>query len=435
MMFSLGDRLCNVNSKLQGRDRWMFFSGDYDAATDKMKQGATLACLARIIDNLGLADTNLAYHLLRSFSIMEINYPEMGPFPPETLKCINGQPMGHPVSFPLLCLINLSTFLRTIGYECEGTQINFIGPLPKGQYRFRVGATAVIIRSPKNIRQLSNVIINGDDILFIGPVEYGMRWQESAADVGLVVNENKTYESERYSLLNSRFIDHQKKKLIHYAPYALAYGHNVKRETGGEGWSYLSTIWKQIEEGPIESRKTLRRVVLSTFKRWCNESQIEPRLFPNLFLPKLLGGLGFTVPDGFRYSFSRFQRQLATFLIRNPKESYLLEQDELCRESVKGAQKLARKLLPEATFFLEGGRPLYGPLNEDEDFSLVFDKVLGKALQAYSFVTGSYPNLTNKTRYKYSVIGRVLRHKEPPYSHKKLREFQPALLRVSGERA
>ena len=62
-----------------------------------------------------------------------------------------------------------------------------------------------------------------------------------AGDVGLVVNEMKTYFSDRFAVINSRFFDLLLKYRVEYSRYALALGHNLK--TGGsEGFSYLRDV-------------------------------------------------------------------------------------------------------------------------------------------------------------------------------------------------
>jgi hypothetical protein len=110
-----------------------FCSGDYSSATDLMHTDATVECIERILENTGLTKTLVGVSAWNSLIGSRIHYGKK-----DSLLQSNGQLMGHPLSFPILCIINLSTYLRTM------------------EYRSRTDA------------YLAPVLINGDDILFRG---------------------------------------------------------------------------------------------------------------------------------------------------------------------------------------------------------------------------------------------------------------------------
>jgi hypothetical protein len=167
-----------------------FISGDYDAATDSMHMDVTVHVLKRMMDNLGInQDSDLYKVAVKSMSGGKIVYPDKS-FVYQT----NGQLMGHPLSFPILCIINLSTYMRTKDI-LDGKKI---------------------LNHP--------FLINGDDILFREGgrdhiiSDYDL-WRLYAGEVGLIVNELKTYVHPHFNMINS--IRHFDDKEIFYQNIAL----------------------------------------------------------------------------------------------------------------------------------------------------------------------------------------------------------------------
>jgi len=238
-----------------------YFSGDYDSATDALSMMATSVCLERILSNIGMSKTLMAQMARKCLGAAYIHYPDGS-----VVLQTRGQLMGNPLSFVLLCIINLSTYMRT--YTITGR------------------------RDPR----LKRVKINGDDIAFKGKKQDGARWREAADDVGLIVNEAKTYESSRWLLINSIFVDMTNKKRVEYIPLSVTIGHNIKRGEVTRTLGQAPAIWELIERCPnSRSRDMCRRIYLRTIDRLC------PHLgafVPNFFLHKDLGGIGIVPPSG-----------------------------------------------------------------------------------------------------------------------------------------
>lgn len=382
----------------RGKDP-LYCSGDYDKATDLMKREATLACLVAVLDNLNITDTPLGYHLLRSFSETTVSYPAMGDIGAEDISATNGQPMGHPCSFPLLCIINLAMYLKTIEWQP--------GPCVR--------------------KSLSGVLINGDDILFVGEEKDVDVWRFCAGEVGLMVNESKTYTSRRYAVINSRFFDMIRGKLIPYACFSLAFGHNVKKKGESEGLEYLRDVWCKVNESPILCVKALRRIFISTYQKLLKKLKIPECEYPNLFIPKQLGGVGCKIIEGFTYKISSFQRKIATYFIRRPKERYVREKTEVDRVSCKEAVKLAMRLMPDPVPFLLGKDPLFGPLNEFQDYESLFDETLSRCVGKFAYVMGKEENKERFRVLRFS--GRVKKEVkfECPMTSQTIRKFEAAL--------
>jgi hypothetical protein len=158
-------------------------SVDYEASTDHIEGGITMMCLSEAIDALykagsefcapgslfrRVAESVLANH--------EIQYPEMGVGTPDTILQTRGQLMGSPLSFPILCAINLATYWCALE--------DYIGK-----------------RVP--LRELP-VRVNGDDMLFYAPRSFTRLWTLYRNFVGFRPSIGKNYISSSFAVLNSQ---------------------------------------------------------------------------------------------------------------------------------------------------------------------------------------------------------------------------------------
>jgi len=316
-------------------------SGDYDQATDWITRDATLTALEQVCSNLKNMDKEIEECAFRSLAQTFIRYPDKV----EINSLERGQLMGHALSFPLLCIINLSTFLRA---------------------RFATDAAR------------ENVIINGDDILFTGDGAMYDRWVASAGEVGLKTNVLKTYISTRYGLVNSRL--HSKANHIGYLNWALAIGHNVS----GEPKRLLlnsARIWDDLGQSPILANKA-RRVFLASLAaqlRKCCRGYV-----PNLFLHKRFGGLGLS-NDGRDFYVTRDQRAVATAFLQDPTQAFITELLGERSDASIEALEAFKKVRPVCVPYMIGKDHVQGPLNEFEDAEAVCKLYLDRAMAATAY--------------------------------------------------
>jgi hypothetical protein len=313
-----------------------FCSGDYSSATDLMHTDATVECIERILENTGLTKTLVGVSAWNSLIGSRIHYGKK-----DSLLQSNGQLMGHPLSFPILCIINLSTYLRTM------------------EYRSRTDA------------YLAPVLINGDDILFRGDATTFQKWKSCAADVGLEVNELKTYISDEWALINSRMYSRVGQR-IGYANFALAHGYCVKNQPSLTVQN-APAIWDELSNHiPVDVGAPLRGILVRRLNRmlstYCRGVQ------PNLFLPRHLGGVGLKNWSGKTVHVTGDQRKLATYYVRHPEEVWLREHMPESNYSCALALKRYRKIRPAA----ERARPrrIHGPLRKEETWEWVQDNYL-----------------------------------------------------------
>jgi hypothetical protein len=313
-------------------------SGDYSSATDKMHMDVSLTIMEEILRNVGLLGSLLGDCAIRSFTGALIEYPDG-----DVIEQTNGQLMGHPLSFVLLCIENLATYMYTTN-------------------RYTL---LELVRSP--------FLINGDDILFRGTVEMYDRWRAASSRLGLVVNESKTYVHPVYYLINS-YMGVRGKGKVQYYNRALAIGHGVKHEPV-RMITQASQLWDELKHTLDRVTKRGRKHLLKSIKKYLRP-QKGSKFSPNYFVPKALGGLGLSDDGRAQVKITFEQRKIATYLMRRPWVNVFMERLGDNPVSVQEALKHLKKMLPALS-----GKRFIGPLLPMDDYSTVVDLYLSRALQ------------------------------------------------------
>jgi hypothetical protein len=155
-------------------------SGDFSAATDGISQEINSLALEEYInscaditeDEKTILRAVLGNHLLNYVEPHEVYHPykEREPF---MMK--NGQLMGCPISFPILCAINLAAYWLALE-EHTGRKFD-IEELP--------------------------VLINGDDILFRATDELAAKWLTWITRAGFSLSKGKNYLAKDFLTVNS----------------------------------------------------------------------------------------------------------------------------------------------------------------------------------------------------------------------------------------
>lgn len=202
-------------------------SGDYSSATDLVKRACTdviLRYALREATYQGL-DPRVVEVASHSFDDGEISYSKLmtkeermmrkrlddveDKFPPlsdkaradteaaleasrrkngSIVRSTEGQPMGHPLSFPILCVTNLGVIKLALDlWVCRESDL--IIAAEKSQL------SRVI---------LATVIINGDDIMFTCPESLVPFFKEAASLAGFRLSQGKNYVSSVGCLINSQ---------------------------------------------------------------------------------------------------------------------------------------------------------------------------------------------------------------------------------------
>jgi len=166
-----------------GLDFPKWVSGDYSAATDGLSLPANELCLEAFFQ-VFKPDSKERDNWRAALGGHRIQYPckyaeqaeaagkDLGAF-----RQANGQLMGSPLSFPVLCALNLAAYWLALE-EHTGKGID-IFDLP--------------------------VLINGDDILFRADDAFYAVWQKWITRVGFTLSLGKNYIHERLLTVNSKF--------------------------------------------------------------------------------------------------------------------------------------------------------------------------------------------------------------------------------------
>jgi hypothetical protein len=231
----------------------------------------------------------------------------------------NGQLMGHPLSFPILCILNLAA-LKTALRRAR-------------RYEMLTAAQARFI--------LEKTTINGDDILFPCPPEFCDLWERTTKEMGLTLSVGKSYASEYFAVINSRqFIQHRKGDLqrIEYANLGLIFNHNLKK--------------RGAEKTPFEIGHALNEMLefcpmaiafLPDAMRHRSIGLPLGGYVPNFFVPAHYGGYGVDPKycDKRSVEVSFRQRQVATLLREDVLKSFTYQNGKVYdKVTAKAMEKL-----------------------------------------------------------------------------------------------
>jgi len=193
---------------LEPKEGENYISGDLESATDFFDPELARIVIRRLAEIYpDFEDVLDVYSEICSFTTdADLEVP--GTYNPEThqpytRRQLAGQLMGSIVSFPILCLVNLVSFLlfRPEGdaiLEAIKAPVNISDRDPLKGMR-----TADYTKVWNILKDLSVVGINGDDIVFKGTPEEENAWIRGVEVVGGVVSRGKTLRNPVYFTVNS----------------------------------------------------------------------------------------------------------------------------------------------------------------------------------------------------------------------------------------
>ncbi|APG77096.1 RNA-dependent RNA polymerase [Beihai narna-like virus 2] len=173
--FECGARRSTLEAEDYSSGTWrpegIWVSGDYESATDLLNATLSEICLDRILHNLDAPyeHRRTLFGCLTRHTLHSADDSKVAPQ-------INGQLMGSPLSFPILCMVNAAVTRKAIEV-CTGR---------------------------KKLLKDHAMLINGDDVLFHlrSIAEYEV-WKTFTAGAGLKFSLGKNYVSRSYLVINS----------------------------------------------------------------------------------------------------------------------------------------------------------------------------------------------------------------------------------------
>jgi len=282
-----------------GLDWWA--SGDYSAATDGITAEVNRLCFDSWLKRAGASYYEafvwravLGNHVISYPDLYAKDVPGLAPF-----KQANGQLMGSPLSFPILCAINLVAYWHSL--ECYLGRRVELADLP--------------------------VLINGDDIIFRSNPAHYLEWKRWVQICGFTLSPGKNYFSKDFVTLNSEFFVWKQNvghPGFHLVPVpSLNTGlllehadgpYKVPMRACNQETPIHHKANRVIEEScnPARSQRRVRHYLRRQISRLTGNGEFS------LTAALELGGVGFTttgLASGDQY-FTSFQRKLASHLLR-----------------------------------------------------------------------------------------------------------------------
>jgi len=198
--------LLKFHSTLFGDRVPLLNSADYEAATDNMLGTVTRHLMRWFCENKPVP-ADVVETLDRTISDCLLYYPDYDLKNKKSGKAswaavlqTNGQLMGHPLSFPLLCVANLATVLANRFPYCYSP--NRVG----ADYDQGLNAFWERFHLEANKKDLSGLcLVNGDDLLYpmVNQAEFD-RWAVFARSLGLIPSFGKCFLSLVKAMINSQ---------------------------------------------------------------------------------------------------------------------------------------------------------------------------------------------------------------------------------------
>ncbi len=375
---------------------WSVQSVDYKAATDKLNIFASMEAMKMVEDLLGVPIVSGI-----GLGITTIHYPKksLREGMKETVVAFNGQLMGHPLSFPLLCFINLAgiiTFFRQLRQQKRIT--------PEEYYY-----------------AIDRIRVNGDDAGFMCPHDSVPLFEAIAKEHGLHMSLGKTYSSEYFFMINNRpFICKSGKwSEVGYLNQKLILNHSLKNGESEKSPFEIGRAFNKMFELFPPSLEFLPDCIK-------NRQNLVPiqGFHPNFFFPCALGGFGVDPkfckrknPDGSPHVIStRRQRLVAALMAEDTLSSFLFRRGKsLSLKSVKMMESIPK---------IERVPPLIGPLPHpdiQEEERIQMEKELDNYLQWES----KFRLYDEKLDPQIKVVNFKKIKKLNPMSHAKIFSFDP----------
>lgn len=301
----------------QGVCRWLdaerfWVSGDYEAATDYLNPHLSWVVLSAMAERI----PSLLKYLSQMKAALVGHEIEVPDCPGEFEQQVWGQLMGSPISFPVLCLVNLAATL--LAYEHRLGQAIHPSQLP--------------------------VLINGDDVGFYADQKlYGM-WKRCTAGAGLKFSLGKNYTHPRYLILNSQVHDMKNFAATH-VPHLLSgclWGMVGKSSDPRDSFdesplAFLGCVKDLHKDWPDRTEYLTQRFVAL---HWKALNEKIPRGM-SWYAPPHLGGLGLPRKVPVKELMTKQQLRLAKYLWDHRLECPLPRLEDLNRpEEVQEAQRL-----------------------------------------------------------------------------------------------
>jgi hypothetical protein len=306
---------CAANPVETGTGKTKWFSVDYSSATDCLSASLSAKILGYLVQDLAKRMEEIWLRVLA---------PHLCEYPPvkvkktdgkhDSARCEacragicegqwqrvtvppvlqkNGQLMGSPLSFPILCLANLGLYLE------------------------------VIRDDPRSLQEkLAGVLVNGDDMLYVAPESLWERHVSLGRKVGLEMTPGKAYKHSVFANANSTCfhfdLDNEGSTpwQIDFLNTGLLFGQNkvLQKDVSvdAEAQHHRVPVINQLLKGALPGKQ---KSLLKEYIRMHKDDITKECAGRNLFMDPSLGGMGVKPPLGWKWEVTERQRMTATVM-------------------------------------------------------------------------------------------------------------------------
>lgn len=270
-------------------------SGDYSAATDNLKSCYTKIAFESLLSRISnkylpkkVDADNLRFDLNVFRAVLYnsiVFYPKNSGVNPVFQR--NGQLMGSPLSFPILCMVNLLAYKLSMEEYME-EKLTF-EELP--------------------------VLVNGDDILFPTNYSHYEIWKKWITEVGFELSIGKNYIHDEFLSINSQGFRYdyitETFSQISYLNTGLLTGQSKLSERSALDMLPIGDWYNKVLSNCVNQR------VAHNLFLFYHQERIAKLTFNgmlNLFISKQLGGMGFINYANIDVKYTDFQLKMASFL-------------------------------------------------------------------------------------------------------------------------
>jgi len=305
---------------------WVWVSVDYEAATDLLRKDATMTVMSAL-QHLKIRGSRIAQMSLMNGQAT-YRFSSIGKEKGEVIKVpySESQFMGHPLSFAILCTINLAAY--------------------------RLGLRRWVREDPSRYVDASlmenAVLVNGDDMLFRCPRSFVPTFLKAASDFGFKKSQGKNYVSPDTCMINSQTFRRVGglMKRFGYLNMRLVKGTNVKT---GDSFATPTQIGKDLSK-MVRLCPWTNCVIPSAIDRFRKEKGYShgATYRPNWYLPVHLGGYGLDPEFAPKtWKVTRSQREFAARFVADPSMALFRMESGMDVPTAKLAGALAHwRLVP-----------------------------------------------------------------------------------------
>lgn len=277
-------------------------SVDYEAATDLLKRDSSFCVLEPLLRN----NVKLSYLAWMSFGPGVMVMPDKSEFVHQ-----EGQLMGHVLSFPMLCTINLAVYHAVLDRWVEEDPL-FLEDWGL-EKKSRTDCLPIL---------RANVKVNGDDMLFKCTKRIYEIFLTTCKEVGFKLSQGKNYLSRNFCVINSQFYCRHSGQMdrIGYLNLQLVKGFSSKKgESSATPADIGQSMNKMIEQCP-KARRTLLAALSCAEKKLDKATNSNRRIGLNRswFGHIDLGGYGVNPMFADSFSPTREQRKLGAMMKAMP---------------------------------------------------------------------------------------------------------------------